>query len=63
MRLELKIRCDNAAFEENPREEVARILREVADKLVGEFSYGDFYETLRDINGNDVGRVKLHRRE
>ena len=62
MRLELKIGCDNAAFEENPRAEVARILREVADKLDDNPSYADFYETLRDINGNDVGRVKLHPR-
>lgn len=63
MRLELKIRCVNAAFEDDPRAECARILREVADRLDNGSDYADLYETLHDINGNDVGRVKLHQSE
>lgn len=44
---------DNAAFEEDEAGELARILREAADKLdqgVTEF-------ILRDINGNQCGKV------
>lgn len=51
MRFVLDIAVDNAAFDEPG--EVARILREVAERvdgLVGVFSGG-----IRDINGNTVG--------
>ena len=49
------IRCENAAFEETPASELARILRSIAKRLETEGASG-FYETIRDINGNDVGR-------
>ena len=58
MRFEIYIHTDNAAFDNPPNVEVARILREVANSLdAGEDFH--FYETLRDINGNDVGRAKF----
>ena len=50
----LTIDTGNAAFDDGNREaEVARILREAADKI--EAGYEDF--TLRDYNGNKVGSV------
>ena len=54
----LYIKCDGAAFDETPASEIARILRSVADKIEAEGPSG-FYETIRDINGNDVGRHAL----
>ena len=52
----IKINCDNAAFEDDPTSEVARILRDIADRVHGDtgFSPGRDY-TLRDANGNEVG--------
>ncbi|UDM18859.1 hypothetical protein [Vogesella sp. XCS3] len=52
--LSLTIETDNAAFEdEGFEDEVARILASAADKV--EETELDF--TLRDINGNTVGRM------
>lgn len=51
----LRINLDNAAFEE-PSVEVARILRKVADDIE---RVDDPEMTLRDINGNCVGTVRL----
>ena len=48
---DLHISTDNAAFEENPMTEIARILRELAKNLED----GRGYNTLRDSNGNTVG--------
>lgn len=48
----ITIRTDNAAFEDSPETEVARILRKLADDI--EARGLDSY-TLRDINGNRVG--------
>lgn len=54
MKFKLEIACDNAAFDVNlPGYEIARILREVAGKV--ELSHGAG-GTIRDINGNTVGR-------
>ncbi len=50
---------DDAAMDENPREEVARILRETADKVENGTDYGN----LRDINGNNVGHWDLVERD
>jgi hypothetical protein len=50
----ITIDTGNAAFDDGNREyEVARILREAADRI--ENGAEDF--TLRDINGNKVGSV------
>ena len=54
----VNIRCDNAAFDDAPESEIARILRDIADKLESDGASG-FFETIRDINGNDVGRHAL----
>jgi hypothetical protein len=51
----LKIECDNSAFEPEPGDEVARILREAADKI----ERGSTGVRLRDVNGNKVGKCRL----
>lgn len=62
MKFELFFTCDNAAFEPNAEIEISRILREWAEKIDnGEFIFK--YRTIRDINGNDIGRIKLHEGE
>lgn len=48
----LSIEIDNAAFQDNNApHEIARILREAADKIAD----GQTLGKLRDINGNTVG--------
>jgi hypothetical protein len=50
----VKIETGNAAFEPRPHDEIARILRELADRIEA----GKFTRSLRDANGNTVGRVE-----
>lgn len=49
----LIIETDKDAFADNPKAEIARILRETADKLES----GRYVNKLRDVNGNTVGSV------
>ena len=63
----LKIDCDNEAFNyptEGEGYELARILRIVADKVERQNpdAYSN-YQTVFDINGNDVGRYALKGRK
>lgn len=54
MKFQLTINCDNAAFfvdDDLQGEEIARILREAADKLEHGHAAGPLY----DVNGNRVG--------
>ena len=57
MKFVVEFNTDNAAFG-NDRgdpawgQEVARILREVVDKIERDYTIG----TIRDLNGNTVGR-------
>lgn len=58
----LKIDTDNAAFLDpdgggafNPGYELARILREIANRIHGELDYTGERGTIRDLNGNTVG--------
>jgi len=54
----LNIKTGNDAFEnDKQRVEVCRILRKIADNLDSNPFYGDLVNTVRDINGNDIGRV------
>lgn len=58
MKFVLNIDCGNAAFDPDPVPEVARILREVADRLEsGAFPRNSV--NVRDINGNTVGTFRL----
>lgn len=57
---ELRLRCENEAFVPDPRLEVARILRKLADDLEDSTTWEyHHYRTVLDVNGNDVGRVRL----
>lgn len=63
MKLVIEIELGNAAFEDAPGVECARILRELSDTLEHwgpEFSPRQC-ETLRDVNGNKVGRATVER--
>jgi len=54
----LEITLDNAAFGDDPRYEIDRILRVVADTLTLEISdIDEFSKTLIDTNGNRVGEA------
>lgn len=52
----LTITIDNAAFDEEPVLEVARILAVLADKILKD---GGMDWNLLDINGNKVGRAEV----
>jgi hypothetical protein len=58
VRFTINMTCDNSAFDDDPAPEVARILRHLADKVENGDGY-DQFQTILDINGNDVGRWKL----
>ena len=53
-RYEIQIGMDNAAFSEVPGDELARILRGLADRLDGQDDVGEIVR-LMDVNGNRVG--------
>lgn len=53
--LTITIDTDNAAFEDQPEYEVARILRELANGI--EKGYIDDNSSIRDRNGNTVGQL------
>ncbi len=60
MKLTITIQMDNAAFTDNSGAEVARILREFADRSEDETdSSWDNTYSLRDINGNKVGTAEI----
>lgn len=55
MRFIVKIESDNAAFADDlAAHELARILRRLADKLVGAIPFIE-EGTVLDVNGNTVG--------
>lgn len=56
----LTINLENDAFSPDAEPEVARILRVIADKLEENPGY-PMYQTVFDVNGNDVGRFRLPR--
>jgi hypothetical protein len=54
--VEVKFHCLNDAFESDAGAEIARVLRDAADRLERGYR-GD--PTLRDLNGNPIGEIKL----
>lgn len=62
----VKIECGNDAFtdeagnvtNDSAAPELARILREIADRIEAGTDYG-WFKTIHDVNGNDVGRYAL----
>jgi hypothetical protein len=59
MKLTLEINMDNAAFEDSPGQEAARILRLAARKVEGAEAQDIGSFPLLDSNGNKVGRVTV----
>lgn len=57
MTVTITINCDNDAFDNDPTWEVARILRDTANKVEGSGTMRGF--NLRDRNGNTVGKVAV----
>lgn len=55
---EIHIRSGNMVFDVHPEQEVARILRELADKVESE---GYQHCFVFDVNGNRVGRMSFYR--
>jgi|LakMenEpi03Aug12_release.lakeMendotaPanAssembly.Ray.scaffolds.fasta_scaffold4357675_1 hypothetical protein len=53
-----EIECDNEAFESSRPIEVARILRDLADRIANS-SPDTLNFGLRDINGNQVGAAEF----
>ena len=54
--VKIVIETENDAFQPEPRDEVARILRELAHNISHNRS---LEQPIRDINGNKVGRLKI----
>jgi len=52
----ITLKTGNAAFEETPATEVARILRKLADDFE---ALGEPSPVLRDANGNACGAVQI----
>lgn len=56
----IEFRTDNAAFDDEPATEAARILREIADKIAA----GEAFDGLIfDRNGNRIGRWSMDERD
>lgn len=51
MKVKITINCDNAAFDDAPATELARILHELEQEILD----GTDSKPLYDINGNKVG--------
>ncbi len=54
----LSFETDNAAFDENPTDEVIRILQDVKEKIDIGLKEGPVY----DINGNNVGKFSFNKK-
>lgn len=52
MKFTLTFDANNAAFDEQPATETARLLREAANAIE---QHGDMCDMVRDINGNSIG--------
>jgi hypothetical protein len=56
--IKISIDTDNAAFDEYPVTETARILRKLANDLESGNAIDNAF-SLRDVNGNVVGKVTI----
>jgi hypothetical protein len=59
MKINITIECNNAAFENTPEVETARILRELARK-VEQLGLNDNIPLI-DMNGNKVGKLEVEK--
>jgi hypothetical protein len=53
--INIQFACDNAAFDSSPQDEIARILRDLADRVTKNPSLLADDITIRDLNGNRIG--------
>ena len=58
MTLTITIRCDNAAFEHDPRPEITRILYNTADRINDQGLHDNGPYRIYDLNGNHVGEFE-----
>jgi hypothetical protein len=63
MKCKIEITMDNAAFEEDAGMELARILRRLATDAEKHSVHNLDWLSLRDMNGNYVGRVTIEEKE
>lgn len=59
MRFNLSMRVDNAAFSEDMNNEIARILRKIADKVEASGKSIYWYQDIFDVNGNNIGQFAV----
>jgi hypothetical protein len=60
METTIKIKMDNAAFDDDPSVEVARILRDLAKKIDGHPHFSPGFDcAILDQNGNEVGYCQV----
>jgi len=60
MRTIIEIRMENAAFEDTPDQEVARILRALAQRIEGHAHFSPGHDqALQDANWNEVGYCQV----
>jgi hypothetical protein len=59
MKLNIEIEADNAAFDDYPRREITRILRELADKTERGIYYDGRDVPMYDPEGNKIGFCKI----
>lgn len=52
-RMTIELSLLNSAFEDNPKHEIIRILRDIADR----FERNQVPTVIMDVNGNEVGQV------
>lgn len=58
MNFTIAVHTDNEAFDPDPAPELVRILRKIADRVERE-GFSGFFETIHDVNGNDLGRYAM----
>ena len=59
MRITIEINCDNAAFEDDPAQEVKRILSNLSLRFDEMFTLPVGLIPLLDTNGNTVGSAEM----
>jgi len=59
-KFKIEISTDNAAFDGDPGNELAFILRKIADAVADGMSPKDYFtKPVRDTNGNTVGKYSF----
>lgn len=66
MKIVININCENDAFKgindtfkDNTEQEIARILKNISNKLDNGLSVKDMNMNLRDYNGNTCGTIEI----